>query len=331
MTPSRRSLCALALAALWVALATPALAQEGAAAGKKVRTSLRPATMMPSDKKATPQAEAPTKAEAPKVAKKSDTTKKAEVTKKTDEGAKKKPAPSKDKPTNAAVRVIGAYRPVDIAKGSAAAWADLPPAAQNGLDFYLSIEKGTQLHVGQEFSVFRRVAAPTVRRSTITLKVGELRVVGIEGALAVARVISAPVHLSHPYLKTPGVLVGDFIVSTRPLPPERHVGGWNNVGGADDEAHNLTKEQERREAEARALAEEEARKRARARALAKKKSDNDPFSGQSDAPWRFAPGEKRAGGEPASGFKPPGPNGPRPPSPEDKDAYRYWDTEPVRF
>lgn len=127
----------------------------------------------------------------------------------------------KSKSKSNIVRVVGAYRPVDLRKAGPAPQALSAPSSQNGLDLYLSLETPGAISAGQDFDVYRRVAAPTLRRTMMTLKVGEVRIVGIEGQLAVARVIMSEVNLAHPYLKVPGVLIGDFIVPTRPIVREK--------------------------------------------------------------------------------------------------------------
>lgn len=368
----KKLLYGLACCLLSAALATPALAQEDTGKKKKIRSALRPATMMPGTiKKSQPKAEGEqdkkeeaaadkgakpdkdSKATASKPGRDSKGSRDEKDAASPRKGAKATAASAKDrkkalsKKTNSAiVRVVGSYRPVDLRLGGAPDPKDkMPtPAAQRGLDFYLALEEGSTVRVGQEFSVYRRVAAPTVRRAVVTLKVGEMRVVGIEGNMAVSRVIGAPIHAAHPYLKTPGVLVGDFIVSTRPLNAERYEKGYSRyggLGGAEGEElakkRALEEERMRAEAEARRKAEEEDRlreERLKARRQAQlqlqKQQANLPDSADQWVHRARSPHAWSTEDNPDFEFEDQG-TAKREPLPEDKDSFRYWDEKPVEF
>jgi hypothetical protein len=369
MSLHKKLLYGLALCLLSAALATPALAQGEAGKRKKIRSALRPATMMPRTAKRT-QAKKdqedqqgkegdPDKEVAQDKAKKGDAPEKddsAEAMARRKEAAKQKIADRKaakkgskairKKKNSAIVRVVGSYRPVDLRLGGVPDPKDkMPtPAAQRGLDFYLALEEGSTVRVGQEFSVYRRVAAPTVRRAVVTLKVGEMRVVGIEGNMGVARVIGAPIHAAHPYLKTPGVLVGDFIVSTRPLNAERYEKGYSRyggLGGAEGEeqakARALEEERLRMEAEARRKAEEEERlreERLKARRQAQLRLQKEQANQPDDADmWLHRTRAQTAWSaeeNPDFEFEDQG-TAKRDPLPEDKDSYPYWDEQSIEF
>lgn len=113
------------------------------------------------------------------------------------------------RPERSSLEVVGTYRPVDITQ------AGLGPAAQAGLDLYLSTNPQAGLSPGQRFDVFRRVPAPAVDIEMV-IKVGELQIVTVQPTVAVARVIGGPDQSAQPHLKTPGVVVGDYIMPDSP-------------------------------------------------------------------------------------------------------------------
>jgi hypothetical protein len=114
------------------------------------------------------------------------------------------------------LEVVGAYRPVDITTEHRG------PLAQSGLDLYLHATPRAGLEAGQRFDVFRRVMTPTAQ-ITLVLRVGEVQIVSVQPTLAVARVIGGPDVNAQPHLKTPGVMVGDYILPAEakeaPAPP----------------------------------------------------------------------------------------------------------------
>lgn len=133
--------------------------------------------------------------------------------------AAQEPAPDVAAPRE--VAVVGAWRPVDAQRDAAAG-----PLAQSGLDLYLSAAPGAALHPGQRFDVYRRVQAPP--EISLVIRVGELLIVSVQPSLAVARVVGGPDPAAQPHLKTPGVLIGDYIIEAQPKkvdqkaePPER--------------------------------------------------------------------------------------------------------------
>ena len=111
------------------------------------------------------------------------------------------------------IPVVGAFRPVDPARthGDTA-------SVQNGLDLYLQLHKAGLVTAGQSFAVFREVSSPSEPNdSTIRLKVGEVRILDIQGKLAVGRVVRGPELSVTPFLRTPGIIIGDFMDPSRPL------------------------------------------------------------------------------------------------------------------
>lgn len=91
------------------------------------------------------------------------------------------------------------------------------PSGQTGVDLYLDLTDIKGATPGQSFTVFRKVPAPTLRRSEVTIQVGVVTLVSIEGPLGVARVVGGPNPSSLPFLRSRGVLVGDFIRTDQPL------------------------------------------------------------------------------------------------------------------
>jgi hypothetical protein len=114
------------------------------------------------------------------------------------------------------LEVVGAYRPVDTTTEHGG------PLAQSGLDLYLNATPRAGLEAGQRFDVFRRVLTPTAQIALV-LRVGEVQIVSVQPTLAVARVIGGPDVNAQPHLKTPGVMVGDYILPAEakeaPAPP----------------------------------------------------------------------------------------------------------------
>jgi hypothetical protein len=133
------------------------------------------------------------------------------------------------------VAVVGAYRPVDARRGAvhdpnapkartkptkktgAAAETITRPTTQAGLDLYLAVRGDARVRVGQHFAVYRRIRSPIRYASRIQINVGEVEIVRLDNDIAVARVISGPNERAEPYLVTPGVLIGDFILAGAPL------------------------------------------------------------------------------------------------------------------
>jgi hypothetical protein len=131
-----------------------------------------------------------------------------------DPAAKAVAAPKRVAPT---ARIVGSYRPVEPSKLVMPRPEGVHPSGQTGVDLYLDLSNVDGPRPGQSFTVFRKVAAPTLRQSEVTIQVGVVTVVSIEGPLGVARVVGGPNPSSLPFLRSRGVLVGDFIRTDQPL------------------------------------------------------------------------------------------------------------------
>ena len=114
------------------------------------------------------------------------------------------------------IRVIGAYRPVDPAMRSSSD----TNTVQTGLDLYFELGGARAVVAGQRFEVFRDVSAPNSPSGvSLRLKVGEVKILSIQGPVAIGRVVGGPEIASAPFLRSPGILIGDFVDPTRPIAP----------------------------------------------------------------------------------------------------------------
>lgn len=123
-------------------------------------------------------------------------------------------APARLAPT---ARIVGSYRPVEPRKLQLTVPEGVTPSGQTGVDLYLDLSEAPGAVAGQSFAVYRKVPAPTLRASEVTIQVGVVTIVSIEGPLAIARVVGGPKASSLPFLRSRGVRVGDFIRADQPM------------------------------------------------------------------------------------------------------------------
>ena len=128
-----------------------------------------------------------------------------------------RPAPARVSPQ---ARIVGSFRPVEPSNLPLPRPEGVRPTGQTGVDLYLDLSDAPGAVPGQSFHVYRKINAPTLRRSEVTIQVGVVTVVSIEGPLGVARVVGGPEPSSLPFLRSGGVLVGDFIRTDQPLGQE---------------------------------------------------------------------------------------------------------------
>jgi hypothetical protein len=115
-------------------------------------------------------------------------------------------------------RVVGAYRPTERRPQRIVVPRGLKPSPQTGVDLYLEFPKmAVMVKAGASYAVFRAMASPTLRRTTVRVPVAVITIVSMEGNLGVARVVGSRDTSNIPFLRIRGVLIGDFIYPDLPV------------------------------------------------------------------------------------------------------------------
>ncbi|MBH23243.1 MAG: hypothetical protein CMH57_02040 [Myxococcales bacterium] len=210
-----------------------------------------------------------------------------------------KASPSTTPKQVAPIEVIGAYRPVDPSRAMNSKRPS--PPSQTGLDLYLGAGAGSPLVVGQVFEVFRTITPAGAPDIHMTLKVGTVEILSIQGPLAVGRVVGGPSVTAHPHLRTPGILVGDFV---RPNAPISGPGAQDTPSDAADAAAVASRPPDRRR-----------RKRRRRKRQAKTGPEPCP-----NAPEELLTDSTLAP-----------PVLPMEALPPDPDSFKSWNAEPIDF
>jgi len=197
------------------------------------------------------------------------------------------------------IEIIGSYRPVDPSRPENPQRPS--PAAQTGLDLYLNAGADAPLRVGQVFEVFRTITPADHTELRLTIKVGTVEILSIQGPLAIGRAVGGPSADARPHLRTPGILIGDFVRPNAPL--------------TDPDAKDATRDTPKATADAKPT-------RRRPKHRRKPKITDTP-------PPEPCPKPAEEGLLTDSTLAPP--TLPREGPPPDSDTYESWRVEPINF